>query len=281
VYGLGDEGPYRVYDELGRQIDLLGCVGWESTRPHEVRVMAGGDYWVLCNETTIEDLTQYGGGAAVEVLWTVLQHVAKDRQLLWEWKASDHFEITDLGVEGFSTAELVNVTHGNAIAFDTDGNILLSFRNLNEITKVDAETGNVIWRFGGGLKNEFAFVGDPKGSIWRQHGLRVVEPGVIQFIDNGDQPPSRLVRYRMDEQEMTATLMLEYIHASNVYSPVGGGTDVMPDGGGLVSFGRGGVVAEVSQAGEQVWELLNLEGLYVFRTQRLPSLYASERREQD
>ena len=82
----------------------------------------------------------------------------------------------------------------------------------------------------------------------------------------------------MDEQAMTATLVLEYIHASSVYSRVGGGTDVMPGGGGLVSFGRGGVVAEVSEAGEQVWELLNLDSLYVFRTQRLPSLYASERR---
>jgi outer membrane protein assembly factor BamB len=278
VFGRGDEGPYRVYDELGRRIDRLGCVGWESTRFHEVRVMAGGDYWVLCDETTIEDLTQHGGGAAVEFDWTVLQHVAEDRELLWEWKTSDHFEITDHGTDGFPTAERVNMTHGNAIAFDTDGNILLSFRNLNEVTKIDAQTGDVIWRFGGGFQNEFTFVGDPKGRIEGQHGLRVVEPGVIQLMDNGDQPPSRLVRYRMDEQAMTATLVLEYIHASSVYSRVGGGTDVMPSGGGLVSFGRGGVVAEVSEAGEQVWELLNLDGLYVFRTQRLPSLYASERR---
>jgi len=281
VFGRGDEGPYRVYDELGRRIDLLGCVGWESTRFHEVRVMAEGDYWVLCDETTIEDLTQYGGGAAVEFDWTVLQHISADRSLLWEWKASDHFEITDQGTDGFPTADRVNMTHGNAIAFDTDGNILLSFRNLNEITKIDAQSGDVIWRFGGGLQNEFTFVGDPKGSIERQHGLRVVEPGVIQLMDNGEQPPSRLVRYRIDERAMTATLVFEYTHASGVYSRVGGGTDVMPGGGGLVAFGRGGVVAEVSEAGQQVWELLGLDNLYVFRAQRLPSLYASERREQD
>lgn len=145
------------------------------------------------------------------------------------------------------------------------------------MTKIQAETGEIIWRFGGGQGNQLTFVDDPKGSFERQHGLRVVEPGVIQLLDNGDAAPSRLVRYRIDEQALTATLVLEVIDAPTTYTPVGGGTDVLAGGGALVSFGRAGRVLESSAAGERTWELTGIDGLYVFRAQRIPSLYSSER----
>ncbi len=233
----------------------------------------------MCHDRRVADLTAVGGLAEVALDWTVVQHVNADGQLVWEWNPADHFDITDAGPETIEGASAINVTHGNAIAFDTDGNLLVSWRELDEITKIEAETGDVIWRFGGGLRNQFTFVNDPKGSFERQHGLRVVGPGVIQLLDNGDVPPSRLVRYRIDEQAMTAELLFEFSDAPETYTPVGGGTDVLPDGGALVSFGRAGRIIETSDAGDRSWELTGIEGLYVFRAQRIPSLYASERRE--
>jgi hypothetical protein len=58
---------------------------------------------------------------------------------------------------------------------------------------------------------------------------------------------------------------------------VGGSTQVYEDGGGLVSFGREGRVVEVDASGNRNWELTGIEDLYVFRSQRIPSLHASER----
>ena len=269
---------YRALDELGRETGRLACVGREETRFHEIRVEANGSYWAMCHDRRVADLTDVGGLPSVELDWTVVQHVNAAGELVWEWNSADHFDITDVGPETIAGAEAINVTHGNAIAFDTDGNLLMSWRELDEITKIESETGDVIWRFGGGLRNQFTFVNDPKGSFERQHGLRVVESGVIQLLDNGDVAPSRLVRYRIDEQAMTAELLFEFIDAPDTYTPVGGGTDVLPGGGALVSFGRAGRVVETSDNGDRVWELTGIDQLYVFRAQRIPSLYASERR---
>jgi hypothetical protein len=44
-----------------------------------------------------------------------------------------------------------------------------------------------------------------------------------------------------------------------------------------MSTRRGGRVAEVDSFGERRWELTGIDDLYVFRSERIPSLYASER----
>lgn len=268
---------YLVLDELGRETGRLACVNREA-RFHELRVRSGGDYWIMCNHRRTADLTDLGGLPEVELEWTVVQHVSAAGKLVWEWNSADHFDLTDIPPDVIPGSTAINVTHGNAMAFDTDGNLLVSWREFDEVTKIAAETGDIIWRFGGGPGNQLTFIDDPKGSFERQHGLRVVAPGVIQLLDNGDVAPSRFVRFRIDEQAMTATLLLELIETPETYTPVGGSTDVLPGDGALVSFGRAGRVAEWSASGERTWELTGIDGLYVFRSQRIPSLYAAERR---
>ena len=276
TYGLTNEiRAYRVLDELGRETGQIECVGYEI-RPHEVRIRADGTRWALCNDTRIQDLTEYGGAPDAPVTWTVLQKLSPEGILEWEWHSADHFEVTD-GANDIAGGPIeVNLTHGNAVDFDTDGNLVASFRNLNEITKIDALTGDIIWRMGG-KNNEFTFVADPKGTFQRQHGLRVVEPGVIQVLDNSDVPPSRFLRYTVDEGSHTATMQWQYLDGPEIHTLVGGSTQVYGDGGALVSFGREGRVVEVDEFGQKRWELTGIDDLYVFRAQRIPSLYAAER----
>ena len=275
-YGLtNDVRAYRVLDELGRETGRIRCVEYE-TRPHEIRVLADGRALVMCDDVRAEDLSPYGGSPTAQVNWTVVQMLAMDGSLEWEWHTADHFDVTDTAAETLEGITVLNLTHGNSIDIDADGNYLFSFRNLNEVTKVNALTGEVIWRFGG-RRNEFAFVGDPKGTFQRQHGVRTVAPGEIQLLDNSYEAPSRLLRYRLDESAKTATLVWEYIDGPEIHTLVGGSTQVYPDGGGLVSIGREGRVAEVDATGDRRWELTGIDDLYVFRSERIPSLYASER----
>jgi hypothetical protein len=275
-FGLTNEiRAYRVLDELGRETGQIECVEYE-TRPHEIRVRADGTAWALCNDTRDHDLSEYGGPANGRVTWTVLQKLSPDGTLEWEWHSADHFEVTDGTTEIVGGTITLNLTHGNAVDFDFDGNLLVSFRNLNEITKIDSQTGDIIWRMGG-KNNEFTFPGDPKGVFQRQHGLRVVEPGVIQLLDNSDQPPSRLLRYEVSESSRMATMLWEYIDGPGIHTLVGGNTQAYADGGALVSFGKEGRVVEVDEFGQKRWELTGIDNLYVFRAQRIPSLYAAER----
>ena len=275
-FGLTSEiRSHGVLDELGRITGQIECVGYEI-RPHEIRVLPDGRAMALCNDVRVEDLSPYGGSSAAEVTWTVVQSLSTDGTLEWEWNSADHFELTDGPSDDFTGVDALNLTHGNAIALDTDDNFLFSFRNLNEITKVNAVTGEVIWRFGG-TRNEFTRIGDPKGNFERQHGVRVVGPGVIQLLDNGLEAPSRLLRYEIDEGERTATLLWEYIDGAEIHTLVGGSTQVYDDGGALVSIGKEGRVVEVDEFGQKRWELTGIDDVYVFRAQRIPSLYAAER----
>jgi arylsulfate sulfotransferase len=277
LLGSGGGNPqFEILNVLGESVGVLACVG-RPTRFHEVLIAAGGDAWVLCDETRTMDLSSLGGVVDAQVTATVLQHLSPAGDLLFEWNAFDHFAITDLPAADRSGPS-VNFTHGNGIGIESDGNLLLGFRSLSEITKINSTTGDIIWRFGG-LANEFTIQNDPKGGFERQHGVRRAGPGVIQFLDNGLATPSRLVRYLVNEQTMTALMEWSFIDAPDTWTQVGGSTQFYTNGHGLVSFGREGRVIEVDPTGNRVWELTGLDGMYVFRAQRLSSLYTAGRGE--
>jgi len=276
VYTLLGTGPleteFRVLNALGEQVATVSCEG-RPTRFHDLLIAPGGDTWILCDETRTMDLSGVGGVANAAVTATVVQHLSAAGTVLWEWNAFDHFDITDLPAPDRAGAA-VNFTHGNGIGFDSDSNLILGFRSLSEVTKVDRVTGAVLWRFGG-LRNQFTILDDPKGSFERQHGVRWAGPGQIQLLDNGLAAPSRFVRYLLDTTAMTATMQWGFIDAPTTYTNVGGSTQYHPDGHGTVAFGRAGRIMEVDGSGAKVWELTGLDGAYVFRVQRIGSLYAA------
>ncbi|MDH3427142.1 MAG: arylsulfotransferase family protein, partial [Gemmatimonadota bacterium] len=273
--GLNDQlRVHRAINELGEEVRLLACVGRE-TRFHEIRVLADGGYWVGCENPVPTDLSSRGGNADGEVIWTVFQHVGPDGSLEFEFNTADHFSLDDIDQDVFVGVSQVNITHGNAIDFDTDGNLLFSWRSLNEVTKVDAVTGEVIWRLGGNAST--LTVVDDTRAFERPHGLRAVGPGLVQLLDNGSVAPSRLVRYAVDEQAMTATRVLEFVTEEGSYTSTGGSTEVVGTDHALVSFGTVGKVVEVNAAGVETFDLTGVEGTYIFRASRISSLYAAER----
>lgn len=265
-----DPVRFRVLDETGEEVGSIACQGYK-TRFHDLMILRDGDYWIMCDEVRTLDLSQDGGNSAASVSATVIQHISATGQLLFEWSAFDHFQITDLPLDE-RTGTSVNFTHGNGLELDEDGNILVSFRSLSEITKINSTTGQVMWRLGG-LANQFTLEGDPKGTFERQHGIRRSGPGQIQLLDNGAFPPSRLVRYLINPVTMTARFVTEFLDASDTFTPVGGATDYYPNGHALVSFGRAGRVVEIDEVGNRAWEVTGVDGLYVFRAERIADLY--------
>ena len=150
------------------------------------------------------NLSGVGGVASAVVTGTAVQHVGADGALLFDWSPFDHFAITD-GDPSDRLGALVNWTHGNAIDFAADGNLIVSFRNLSEITKIDTRTGAVLWRLGG-RRNEFAFVDAPTPAFAGQHSARAFAPGALVLLDNiGDPAQSRAERYTIDERSVRAT----------------------------------------------------------------------------
>ena len=266
-----DIEPWVELDPLGNTTRTLGCARDLQARFHDLLVEPDGGFWIMCDESRTMDLAPFGGPPRARVTGTVVQHLSATGALLFDWSPFDHFAITDVD-PGERADSVVNWTHGNSLDIDTDGNLLVSFRNLNEITKIDVTTGRVVWRFGG-RRNQFALLDTPTPPFAHQHSVRAAGPGSILLLDNiGNPLQSGAERYELDERAMTARLAQAYTAAPGVVTQIGGSTQALPGGRTLVSFGTAGRVEEYDATGRVVWRVIGNAG-YVFRAQRIGSLY--------
>lgn len=268
----GDIEPWLEVDASGAVTRTLSCARGLQPRPHDLLLDPDGSYLIFCDETRTMDLSSLGGVANARVTGTVLQRISATGSLLFEWNPFDHFAITDLPAAE-RTGASVNWTHGNAFDRDIDGNYILSFRSLSEITKIDAATGAVIWRLGG-ERNEFYFPGLAMPAFVHQHGVRVLGDGTILLLDNiGDHDASRAERYAIDPTQHVARLVESFSAAPPVVTEIGGSVQSIAGGHTLVSYGTAGRVEEYDASGRVVWRIDGDAG-YVFRAQRILSLYA-------
>ena len=172
------------------------------------------------------------------------------------------------------TSSPVDWNHGNAVEIDHDGNYLLSFRSLSEVTKIDSRTGAVIWRFGG-VANQFQFLGDPLQFSF-QHGIRRLANGHVILFDNGNThtPPfSRAVEYQLDEVARTAMAVWSYRPTPDLYSAALGLAQRLSNGNTVVTFGLLGTVHEVTPNSQLTWELTLPPNFFIYRAYRIRSLY--------
>ena len=175
-----------------------------------------------------------GGNINAEVLDLIIQEFDKDGNLKYTWNSADHFDIFD-GNENspyldYTEAQL-DYVHANSVAVDSDTSFIISNRHMDEITKVDRRTRNIIWRLGG-KKNDFTFINDPIG-FSHQHSISRLENGNILLFDNGNLHVSQVstsIIYDLDEINMTATLIKRYGRTPEVYSNHGAGTQEVHNG---------------------------------------------------
>lgn len=257
-------------DVLGNTTRQLGCRLGLQPRFHDLLVEPDGAYWILCDENRTMNLTQYGGVAEARVTGTAVQHISASGELLFHWTPFDHFHITDVDSvtrSGFT----VNWTHGNSLDLDADGNLLVSFRNLNEITSIDTRSGAVRWRLGG-LRSQLALA-DETQPFAGQHSVRALPSREILLLDNiGDSLESRVERWFVDENVLSARMTASYGSVPRVRTLIGGSVQALSPSRTLVSFGTEGRVEEYDAAGNVRWKIEGSPG-YVFRAQRFPSLY--------
>ena len=196
---------------------------------HEFQLLLNGNALLGARAYRTVDLSQIieGGSPVAQVEDYIIQEIDQNKNIVFEWNSADYFELTDAPHIDL-TSQHIYYVHANAIEIDTDGNILLSSRHMDEITKIDRQTGDIIWRLGG-VNNEFTFLNDSldfQHSIptpfCYQHDIRRLTKGNITIYDNGNYKHpkySRMVEYQLDELNMTATLTWEYRDSLFNYSP--------------------------------------------------------------
>ena len=122
-----------------------------------------------------------GGNPAASVWDYAIQQFTPADELIFQWRAWDHMDMLSQQQFIDLTAAALDFPHMNSIDVDDDGHILLSSRNNSECTKINRDTGEVIWRLGG-THSTLTFVNDPLNGPRNQHSFRALGRGHYHSI---------------------------------------------------------------------------------------------------
>ena len=266
---------YLAMDSTFTVVDTFSCGNGYSTDVHDLRLLPDGHALLMSYdpEPVRMDSVVPGGYPNAIVTGLIVQELDKDKNVIFQWRSWDHFAITD--AEGIDLhAPAIDYVHGNALEIDTDGNFIISSRYLSEITKVDRNSGNIIWRWGG-KHNQFSFVNDSTMFSY-QHAIRRITNGHFVLFDNGNlrvPPYSRAIEYSLDENAKTATMVWGYRHNPDISSDAMGYVDRLPDGSTLVGWGAANPsLTIVGSDNTTLAELSFPPGIYSYRAFAFPPL---------
>ncbi len=261
---------FYVLDATYSVVDSVSCGNGYLTDWHELRLLPNGHALILGDDRELVDMSAIvpGGNPNAVVIGNIIQELDSQKNVVFEWRSWDHFQITDATHEDL-TASQIDYVHSNALELDVDGNIILSSRHLDEITKIDRSTGQIIWRWGG-KHNQFTMVNDSLG-FSHQHAVRLLAYGDFVLFDNGNYHTpslSRAVEYSVDERNRTATLVWQYRNTPDIYGNAMGYVQRLPGGNTLVCWGTASTVTEIAPTGSKIFQLTFDPGIYTYRAYR-------------
>jgi len=269
TYFSRDRQKYFSMDNNYNITDSFYCGNGYSTDIHDLQILDNGNYLLMSYDPQPVDMSQIvpGGNPNAIVTGLIVQELDPDRNVVFQWRSWDHFQITDANHIDL-TDSLIDYVHGNAVESDNDGNIMISSRHMSEITKINRLTGDIIWRLGG-INNEFSFPNDSI-EISYQHDIRRIANGNITIFDNGNFHNtlfSRAVEYQLDEVNKIATLIWEYRNSPDIYGNARGSAQRLDNGNTLIFWGAStpGTFSEVTPSGDIALQLSFEPGIGSYR----------------
>ncbi|MEI8133494.1 MAG: aryl-sulfate sulfotransferase [bacterium] len=249
-------------------IDSIGAAHGYHTDGHELRALRNGGYALLAvNGEKYDMRKEIDCGDSNAILLTyVIQEFDSDKNLVWEWNTRDHFKLTDATKE-YLCDPVIDNSHGNSLEYEGDTAVILSSRNMDEITKINRKTGEIIWRLGG-KNNQFTYLNDTV-PISHQHCARRLANGHITIFDNGSyhigaKPYSRALEYEVDEVKRIATKVWEFRHSPDLHAESMGSMQRLSSGNTLIGWGQcdSVMLTEVRPDGSTALEMRMMDGKY-------------------
>ncbi len=269
TYDDSQNNCFLALDSTFAVVDTFRCGNGYGTNWHELRILPNGHALILGDDPQMVEMDSIvqGGAPSALVQGIVIQELDRSKNVVFQWRTFDHYKITDATHESL-VASFIDPVHGNAIELDTDGNLLFSARHMDEITKINRQTGEIIWRWGG-KNNQFTFVNDTLHFL-HQHAIRRLPNGNVSLFDNGDfRLPllSRGVEYALDEQNMKATLVWQFQRTPVIYAPAMGYVQRLSNGNSIIGWGAvNPTMTEVHSDGSVALELTFPPGIYSYRS---------------
>lgn len=259
-FGQGSyRGEWVVVDSTYREVARVAMGNGYHADLHDIRFTDRGSAYLMAYNPLIctgaPPLDACVPGATV--LDGVVQEVdVRSGQVLWEWHSLDHIPLTDSYVD--LTSSLLDYFHINSIDLDEDGDVLLSARVTSALYKIDRESGDLLWIFGGKRSSFPNLVGNPGPTAGPDYPHDVVSRGggSYSWFDNGTRRggPSRGHIVSLDPSTGTATYTTSLERSDGIFAPAQGNMQPLPGGGNLLSWGGTGVLTEFDASGQEVFD---------------------------
>jgi hypothetical protein len=277
-------GAYVEVASTGDSVRAVTAVGSPYTDPHELlesfdrKGNRRADY-LFGYDLQALDRTAIGGGPSDTVAVHQVLRINAAGTVDTLISGLEHWSVTD-DVAPFLIADL---DHPNSIDFDLDGQVIVSYRDLSSVVKVNRRTHAFDWVLGG-THNQFTILDDPLGGFDSQHTARVLQNGHLLIFDNGwahSPQASRAVEYALDTTRKTATMVWQYSASPPIFNAFTGSAQRLANGNTLVAFTLSGIVDEVRADGTLMGRatLKSAPGRIAtpYRVTRIKSLYSYSR----
>ncbi len=280
TYYDSDKGIFYGMDSLYQIVDSFYCKNGYSTNFHELQVLPNGHAFLLSfdPQAVNMDTVKKGGDTAAVVFGCVIQEINEDKVVVWQWRSWDHYKITDADssfVDFFQ--HTVEYCHINSIDVIDENKIIFSAKNLNEITEVNRNTGNIIWRLGG-YNDEFSIIGS-NSEFKQQHDARLVDDNKLSVFDNrkfDTNQNTRALIFNLNEENKSINLIKSISHSPEVRSKNMGNIQTSSSGNYIIGWGNTGrksfYMSEVDNDGNTINNdsLISSSFIYSYRAFKFP-----------
>jgi len=217
--------------------------GYDNMTPdmHDFQILSNGNVLFCGKKDSLMNLSAWTfngikGSKHTVVVELVLFELDTANNLVFQWNHLKYIQPTmTYDIYGYDST-LFDYCHVNSIDEDSDGNLILSFRHINAVYKINHKTGKVIWQLGG-KSSSFKFTNDI--GFTAQHDVRHLPGSTYSLYDNTDSSvqKTRAVIYSLDTMNWTAKKIWEYKPDPAFFAGVMGNYQVTTDFNHLINYG--------------------------------------------
>ncbi|KKK14755.1 hypothetical protein AOCH_005521 [Aspergillus ochraceoroseus] len=262
--GHGDGTYYMLDSSYNEAYKIRGPNGLPADL-HEFHITRNGTAVFTVYDIISADLRPVGGPKRGWI-WdgTFVEVDIETGELLFEWHASEHFDLTEFTQTRDSVGDSYDhpwdFFHINSVDKDAEGNFLISALYTDHLTYIDGHTGDIIWRLGGSHSN-FKDLSDGAASnfTWQHHARFQDNDAAITVFDNvaRDKHPikhsSRGLYLDIDQTKMTVKIRHEYWNSHHAVTPqTQGSLQLLDSGHVFVGYGLNAAWTEFTIDGKEL-----------------------------
>jgi len=250
-----DSAEIVEIDLMGNEILDMNLEGINISNKlhHEIMYNQQDQIAVLTLDSARMDLRKYGGMKDQMLRGDGLIVLDRQGKKIWEWNILQHTNPNVLNIGPFDLTD--SWGHANSFAYDKDGNFVVSFRDFNQVWKINSVDGSIMWRLGKGGDFEM----DADSYFMRQHSIHFNKKGELMMFDNGspsERPISRVMCFRLDERGKKAVTTVKVDLPLDLSGYRMCSAEYIADGRYLVcTTRRGGTITVVNDEGGVLWKL--------------------------